>query len=100
MAGATAIVMEPADNVATVMRDIEPHTEVEMQIAGDRLTISIMEGIRFGHKFAIRDIQKGDRIVKYGESIGIATQDIRSGQHVHVHNIESTRGRGDKEHPE
>ncbi len=97
MAGATVIVMEAADNVATVMQDIEPHTEVEMQIAGDRLTICIMEGIRFGHKFAIRDIKKGDRIVKYGESIGIATQDIRSGQHVHVHNIESTRGRGDKE---
>jgi len=37
--------------------------------------------------------------VKYGEPIGIATRDIRSGQHVHVHNLESARGRGDKELP-
>ena len=99
MAAATAIVMEASDNVATVMQDIEPRTEVELSIAGDRLTVRMKEKIRFGHKFAIRDIKKGDRIVKYGESIGIATQNIRSGQHVHVHNIESTRGRGDKEPP-
>lgn len=99
MAGETAIVMEAADNVATVMQDIEPLTEVELPLAGDRLTVRVTERIRFGHKFAIRDIKKGDRIVKYGEPIGIATQDIRIGQHVHVHNLESTRGRGDKEPP-
>ncbi|MDP1993088.1 MAG: SAF domain-containing protein [Syntrophales bacterium] len=44
-------------------------------------------------------MKKGDLIVKYGEPIGIATQDIRIGQHVHVHNLESARGRGDKELP-
>jgi altronate dehydratase small subunit len=97
MPGAIAIVMEAADNVATVMQDVEPHREIELPIAGDRLTVCITERIRFGHKFAIRDIKKGERIVKYGETIGIATQDIRSGQHVHVHNLESARGRGDKE---
>lgn len=97
MAGAIAIVMEATDNVATVMQDVEPHREIELPIAGARLTVRTMEKIRFGHKFAIRDIKKGDRIVKYGEPIGIATQDIRSGQHVHVHNLESARGRGDKE---
>jgi len=99
MAGETAIVMEAADNVATVMRDIEPHTEVELPIAGDKLSVYVRERIRFGHKFAIRDIKKGDRIVKYGEPIGIATQDIRAGQHVHIHNLESARGRGDKQPP-
>jgi altronate dehydratase small subunit len=99
MVGAIAIVMQETDNVAIVMQDIEPLTDIELTIAGNRLTVRITERIRFGHKFAIRDIKKGDRIVKYGESIGIATQDIRSGQHVHVHNLESTRGRGDKELP-
>ena len=96
MAGATAIIMEAADNVATVMQDIEPHAEVELPLAGGRLTVRVTEWIRFGHKFAIKDIKKGDLIVKYGEPIGIATQDIRIGQHVHVHNVESARGRGDK----
>jgi hypothetical protein len=33
------------------------------------------------------DIKIGDHIVKYGEPIGIATQDIRIGQHVYVYNL-------------
>ena len=99
MTGTTAIIMEAADSVATAMQDIEPHTEIELPLAGDKLTIHVTEKIKFGHKFAIRDIKKGERIVKYGEPIGIARRDIRIGQHVHVHNLESARGRGDKERP-
>ncbi len=34
-------------------------------------------------------------VYKYGESIGRATQEIKSGDYVHVHNVESERGRGD-----
>ena len=33
---------------------------------------------------------------KYGEVIGAATRDIRVGEHVHVHNVEGKRGRGDR----
>jgi altronate dehydratase small subunit len=99
MAEVTAIVMEAADNVATVLRDIGPHTEVEFSVADKKRIVRVSERICFGHKFAIQDIKKGERIVKYGEPIGIATRDIRSGQHVHVHNLESARGRGDKELP-
>jgi altronate dehydratase small subunit len=34
--------------------------------------------------------------MKYGLSIGTASQNIKAGDHVHVHNVESNRGRGDK----
>lgn len=37
----------------------------------------------------------GEQITKYGEEIGIATQEIRPGDYVHVHNLDSMRGRGD-----
>jgi altronate dehydratase small subunit len=40
-------------------------------------------------------IEKGEAIVKYGEVIGRATQQIILGKHVHIHNVESLRGRGD-----
>jgi altronate dehydratase small subunit len=40
-------------------------------------------------------ISKGQDVLKYGEVIGQATQDISEGKHVHVHNVESLRGRGD-----
>jgi len=40
-----------------------------------------------GHKYALRDIYKNEIIIKYGFPIGHATQDIRSGEHVHTHNV-------------
>ena len=55
----------------------------------------MQEDISYGHKFAVRDIRAGDSILKYGETIGRATEDIPSGRHAHIHNIESLRGRGD-----
>jgi len=91
-----AIVMKPADNVATVVEDVSPGTEVTIAVAGGSQMIRVLEKIAFGHKFATRDIKKDEKIKKYGEVIGVASRDIKTGQHVHVHNLESTRGRGDK----
>lgn len=42
-----------------------------------------------GHKYAIRDIKKGDNVIKYGYPIGHATQDIKEGEHVHTHNVKT-----------
>ncbi|MGN0531178.1 MAG: UxaA family hydrolase [Eubacterium sp.] len=40
-----------------------------------------------GHKYAVRDIQKGEQVIKYGFSIGAASQDIQQGEQVHSHNL-------------
>ena len=40
-----------------------------------------------GHKYALRDIAKGENIIKYGNPIGHATADIKAGEHVHTHNV-------------
>jgi len=40
-----------------------------------------------GHKYAVRPIQKGENVIKYGNPIGHATQDIAPGDHVHTHNV-------------
>ena len=37
------------------------------------------------------------QITKYGEEIGQATANIKAGEYVHVHNLESIRARGDWE---
>ena len=42
-----------------------------------------------GHKYAIRDIAKGENIIKYGNPIGYATEDIKCGDHVHTHNVKT-----------
>ena len=42
-----------------------------------------------GHKYALRDIAKGENIIKYGNPIGHATEDIKKGEHVHTHNVKT-----------
>ena len=91
-----AIVMKPVDNVATAVQVLEPNKKVLVDLAGEKISIKVTELIPFGHKFAIKAIKKGETIRKYGESIGAAIKNIKIGQHVHVHNLEGCRGRGDK----
>ncbi|MGZ3648423.1 MAG: UxaA family hydrolase [Syntrophales bacterium] len=91
-----AIVMEGSDNVAVVVEPIEAPGDLVVEAAGKRIVVHIIDNIPFGHKFAIRDIPKGSLILKYGEPIGVARIDIKAGEHVHVHNLESKRGRGDQ----
>ncbi len=43
-----------------------------------------------GHKYAARDIERGEAVIKYGNPIGYATTDIKKGEHVHTHNIKTT----------
>lgn len=45
-----------------------------------------------GHKYAIRDIKCGENIIKYGSPIGHALCDIKSGEHVHSHNLKTNLG--------
>ena len=90
-----AIAIDPKDNVATLLTDADKE-DVAQVILGDRvMEFRLHEKIPFGHKFAMKKIAKGQNVMKYGEVIGHATQDINQGRHVHVHNVESLRGRGD-----
>jgi altronate dehydratase small subunit len=90
-----AIVMDPKDNVATLLSDVDKNDLVQVRTGGELTDVRIQQKIQFGHKFAMERIDKGEKVVKYGEVIGKATQDIQVGHHVHVHNVESFRGRGD-----
>lgn len=92
-----AIVIKPADNVATALRDIQAGESVAVSVGESRKQVNVIENVAFGHKFAMFDIPKGKNIVKYGEVMGRATQPIKQGAHAHIQNIESLRGRGDLE---
>lgn len=87
------------DNVATIFADnIVNGTEVAvLDAAGARTLLTVIGDVPYGHKIALVNIAKGDQITKYGEEIGMATHDIRRGEYVHVHNLDSMRGRGDWE---
>lgn len=49
----------------------------------------MLEGELKGHKIALTDIKAGQNIIKYGYSIGHAVKDIKAGEHVHTHNIQT-----------
>jgi altronate dehydratase small subunit len=89
--------MEPNDNVATLLSDVEENDMVLVRLGEQQREEQVKEAIRFGHKFALKRIHKGEDVVKYGEVIGRATEDIEKGYHVHVHNVEGLRGRGDQQ---
>jgi altronate dehydratase small subunit len=86
-----ALRMTPDDNVATAIEDLDAGHRLTV---GDR-TIELVDEVPFGHKFALEAVDAGEEITKYGYVIGRASQPIRSGEWAHVHNVESTRGRGD-----
>ena len=90
-----AIVIKGEDNVATALRDLARGEVAAVGIGEATASVTLRDAITFGHKFAVRDIARGEFILKYGETIGRATADIPAGAHAHVHNIESLRGRGD-----
>ena len=75
---------------------------VEKVKAGQEVTGWIMETdkseklkalaeVPLGHKLALTDIKNGDTIVKYGNDIGRAIEDIPRGGYVHVHNVKTKR---------
>lgn len=65
--------IHPNDNVVVALSDIETNGTV----------------VKRGHKIALNDINEGEQVIKYGHPIGHATIDIKKGDHVHSHNMET-----------
>lgn len=78
------------DNVAIVLDDLTPDQDIEVD--GER--IQVKDEIPYGHKIALADIAVGSHVFKYGEPVARCTHEIKKGEWVHVHNVESIRGLG------
>jgi altronate dehydratase len=85
------MVISDRDNVATALETLAAGREID--VSGQRLVVR--EAIPSGHKVALQAIAAGEAVIKYGSPIGTATLPITPGDHVHVHNLASSRGRGD-----
>ena len=72
--------LHPNDNIAIAKIHLAPQSIVSEQ------TVTLEE-IPAAHKVALENIFQGDAILRYGQIIGFATQDIKAGEHVHVHNL-------------
>jgi altronate hydrolase len=82
------IVLDPKDNVATALRDLDgPATVSIANPDGTRFDLEIQQPTKLGHKVAIRPILQNTPAIKHGEPFGLATAPIGPGSHAHVHNI-------------
>lgn len=82
-----------SDHVGVAVDDFIKGEEVEgvYMDGGSKVKLTSRSEVPLGHKIALKDIKKGEKVIEYGEPIGVATQDIPMGSHVHVHNIKSLR---------
>lgn len=73
------------DNVAVLLKDFESGSRIKF----GKNILEFNGEISIGHKVALKDIKKGEIVVKYGFPIGRAIQDIKIGNWVHSHNLET-----------
>lgn len=71
------------DNVVVALKDFKKDEVIHI----NGTDIKLLNDVPRGHKIAIKNINKGETVVKYGFSIGIAKEDITVGEHVHTHNL-------------
>jgi altronate hydrolase len=79
------IKLNSIDNVVVALKDLKAGETIDF----NEQRILLINDISFGHKLAVQDISAGDKVLKYGLSIGSATQHIVAGEHVHVHNLQT-----------
>jgi altronate hydrolase len=80
---ANVVFLHPDDNLCVAARNLPEGTAIS---AGGR-TVKLSGAVRLGHKIALQPIAAGERAMKYGQTIGFATQAIEPGDWIHTHNL-------------
>ena len=79
------LILSADDNVAVALDAVGPGRIG----CSDGSEIEVSKAVTLGQKIARRAIRRGEKIIKYGVSIGSATADIAPGEYVHIHNLKS-----------
>lgn len=75
--------IHPSDSVAVAVSPLQRGETFTI----DGYTVTLIDDIPQGHKFAVKPVKKGEHVLKYGYSIGTASEDIAPGRWVHSHNL-------------
>ncbi|MFI3115692.1 MAG: UxaA family hydrolase [Clostridia bacterium] len=86
-----AMIIDEKDDVIVAIEPIKQGDEIFYKINDEEFSLKALEDIIIYHKVAIRDILKDTPINKYGEHIGVASRDVKKGEHMHTHNISERR---------
>lgn len=88
------LVHHKKDNVGVVVvEDLAAGCEMLCVVTEDDSEFALVaaESAPLGHKIALTDLQTGDVVIKYGESIGKMIAPVQKGGYVHVHNLKTVR---------
>lgn len=88
-----ALLMSDADDVVTVLAAVQAGQTVRVETKAGKAVGELVsnEDVPRFHKIARHDIAAHDEVRKYGYVIGEATADIKQGDYVHTHNVNSLR---------
>ena len=81
-----ALKIHPDDSIAILVKEIPAGDPIAVMGEGSN-SVYAAQKIDYGHKIALRLIEAGEAVIKYGERIGIAMRPIAAGEHVHIHNV-------------
>ena len=85
LSGQKLLLLSDGDNVLIALGSVR----TGRQPVSDGSTAEVLQPVTLGQKIARHAIGKGDKVLKYGVSIGSASTDIEAGEHVHIHNMQS-----------
>jgi hypothetical protein len=88
-----AVWLDARDDVATVLRAVEPGERVSVRCGDAQRSVVAREAVALGHKIALQALARGAGVRKYGELIGMVTSDVAEGAWVHTHNLETAARR-------
>jgi (2R)-sulfolactate sulfo-lyase subunit alpha len=87
------LIHDDADDVGVAVVDVAAGSEVVAvrTTDGKEVELRARDDIPLGHKIALRDIDEGHQVLKYGTPIGLTTNAIAAGDYVHTHNLRTAR---------
>jgi altronate hydrolase len=80
-----AVRIHEDDNVAVAIRPLAAGERVDV----DGASVTVREPVAAGHKVALRALDAGESVVKYGFPIGAVTAPVPAGGWVHSHNLKT-----------
>jgi (2R)-sulfolactate sulfo-lyase subunit alpha len=87
------LVHENADSVGVATVDIKKGDMANglYMDTQKKIEVKALQDIPLGHKIALQDHKISDGVIKYGHDIGKVVDDIKKGDHVHIHNLKTRR---------
>lgn len=82
-----ALMMDVTDNVVTCVNEVAAGEQVVYRKGDQTCSLTALEDIPYCHKVAVVDIEKGEQVIKYGESLGETSEKIKAGGWVAHHNL-------------